>query len=173
LWLLPGRDRQAWRRQAPRHQCTQLIGREHSEMWISGSADWPAAERQLIVSRLGANRLPVRWASWQRPSLGNRSGKSYAGIQSATSYRPEPILAGGSSGRARQDGLSHAGGKRARAFRPRQLQAGCPAVGSTNTRIMPPLSSMTAGLLREMCFDRGPIFERPTEGPVPRPLVRG
>jgi hypothetical protein len=119
-------------------------------MWISGSADWPAAERQLIVSRLGANRLPV-WASWQRPSLGNRSGKSCAGIQSATSYRPEPILAGCRGGRARQDGLPHAGGKRSRAFRPRQLQAGCPAVGSTNTRIMPPSSSTTAGLLREMC----------------------
>ena len=62
-------------------------------MWVSGSADWPAAERQLIISRLGANRRPVRWASWQMPSLGNRRGKSYAGIQSAT-YRPGTYVSG-------------------------------------------------------------------------------
>jgi hypothetical protein len=63
-------------------------------MWVSGSADWPAAERQLIISRLGANRLPVRWASWQSPSLGNRRGKSYAGLQSAGSYRPGTYISG-------------------------------------------------------------------------------
>ena len=53
-----------------------------------------------------------------------------------------------------------------------QLRAGCPAVGSTNTRIMPPLSSMTAGLLREMCSIGAYLRKTPTGGPVPWLLVR-
>jgi hypothetical protein len=119
-------------------------------MWVSGSADWPAAERQLIISRLGANRRPIRWAAWQMPSLGNWSGKSFAGIQSAT-YRPGTYVSGRLRWASARRWPAARRWEALACFQAKPVAGWLPGGWQHQPLIMPPSSSTTAGLLREMC----------------------